>query len=118
MTPKELAEQIARVAEDIQAVDIVLLDLIRLTSFTSYFVICSGKSDTQVRAIADAVQKRLKENGHMPLGVEGYQPGEWVLVDFGDVVAHIFHQEVRNYYNLEKLWADAPRFEFKEAANV
>jgi len=108
MTPKQLATLIGKAAEDVQAVDLLVLDLTRLTSFTDYFVICSGKSDTQVRAIADSVQKKLKLKDRNPLGIEGYNQGLWVLLDYGDVVAHIFYREVREHYNLEKLWADAP----------
>ena len=109
MTPKQLAKQVALAAEDIQAKDLLVLDLTDLTSFTDYFIICSGKSDTQVRAIADSITKKLKEKGRLPLGSEGYDQGEWILIDYGDVVAHIFYQDVREFYNLEKLWADAAR---------
>lgn len=107
MTPKKLARLIAEAAEDVKAIDLVLLHLTKLTSFTDYFVICSGRSDTQVRAIADNILKKLKNQNHIPLGMEGYNQGLWVLIDFGDVVAHIFYHEVRDYYNLEKLWSDA-----------
>ncbi|OHB93723.1 MAG: ribosome silencing factor, partial [Planctomycetes bacterium RIFCSPHIGHO2_12_39_6] len=107
MTPKVLAKLVANAAEDIQAIDLVVLDLTKLTSFTDYFVICSGKSDTQVRAIATSIVEKAKSKNREPLGLEGYNQGLWVLVDFGDVVAHIFYQEIRDYYNLEKLWGDA-----------
>ena len=70
-------------------------------------MICSGRSDRQVRSIADAVVRKLKEKNREPLGVEGYQGGEWVLVDCGDVVVHIFYQAVRDFYDLEKLWEGA-----------
>ncbi len=109
MTPKQLAVMMAKAAEDVQAMDPVILDLTGLTSFTDYFIICSGKSDTQVRAIADAMMKKLKEKGRYPLGLEGYSEAEWILLDFGDAVAHIFYNEVRSFYNLEKLWGDAPK---------
>lgn len=109
MTPKQLVSKIAAAADDVQAVDLEILDLSRLTSFTDFFVICSGKSDTQVRAIADNVMEKLSKAGRKPLGVEGYDQGLWLLVDYGDVVVHIFHHEMRHFYNLEKLWADAPR---------
>lgn len=107
MTPKKLAALIVKAAQDTKAVDLVLLDLAGLTSFTDYFVVCSGRSDTQVRAIADNIQKSLKAKSRRPLHIEGYERGLWVLVDFGDVVAHVFYHEMRDYYNLEKLWSDA-----------
>ena len=109
MTPKQLATTIAKAADDVQAIDLSILDLSHLTSFTDFFVICSGRSDTQVRAIADSVVGKLKKAGRKPLGTEGYDQGLWLLVDYGDVVVHIFHHEMRQFYNLERLWADAPR---------
>lgn len=109
MIPKQLAVLMAGAAEDVQATDLVVLDLTNLTSFTDYFIICSGKSDTQVKAIADSIMKKLKEKGRFPLGMEGYQAAEWILLDFGDAVAHIFYNEARLFYNLEKLWGDAPK---------
>ncbi|MBI5300097.1 MAG: ribosome silencing factor [Deltaproteobacteria bacterium] len=109
MTPKQLATKIAKAADDVQAVDINILDLSSLTSFADFFVICSGKSDTQVKAIADSIMGKLSKAGRKPLGVEGYDQGLWLLVDYGDVVVHIFHNEARNFYNLEKLWGDAPQ---------
>lgn len=107
LTPKKLAALIREAAQDTKAVDLAVLNLAKLTSFTDYFVICSGRSDTQVRAIADNILKKLKTENRHPLGVEGYERGLWVLLDFGEVVAHIFYHEVRDYYHLEKLWADA-----------
>lgn len=107
MTPKQLARLVARAAEDVQAVDLVVMDLTKLTSFTDYFVICSGKSDTQVRAIADSVLKKALEKDRRLLGLEGYNQASWVLIDFGDVVTHVFYHEARHFYNLEKLWSDA-----------
>ena len=111
MTPKQLAIKIAKAADDVQAVDLEVLDLSPIASFTNFFVICSGKSDTQVKAIADSITKKLSKEGRKPLGVEGYDQGLWLLVDYGDVVVHIFHNEARNFYNLEKLWGDAPRID-------
>lgn len=107
LTNPSLLKLIAKAARDVQAIDLVVLNLVSLTSFTDYFVICSGRSDTQVRAIADNIQKKLKEQNRLPLGVEGYPQGHWILLDFGEVVAHIFYHEVRGYYSLEKLWSDA-----------
>ena len=107
---------VAEAAEDTKALDVHLLNLSRLTSFTDFFVICSGTSDQQVRAIADNIQKKCKTAGFTPIGSEGTEKGEWVLIDFGSVVAHIFHENVRDRYCLEKLWSDAPVVSYKMAA--
>ncbi len=109
MTSEELAKLILSAAQDVKAEDPVLLDLRQLTSFTDYFMIASGRSDRQVQAIADRIVENLREAGHKPLGVEGYETGHWILLDFGNVVAHIFYGETREFYELEKLWGDAPR---------
>lgn len=99
----------ARSALDKKAENLKVLDLSELSGFTEYFVICSGTSDRQVQAIADAVQYELKKAGKPALSSEGYQDGRWVLMDFGDVVVHVFLDALREYYDLENLWADAPR---------
>jgi ribosome-associated protein len=99
----------ARAAIDKKAENLKVLDLTDLSGFTDYFVICSGTSDRQVQAIADAVEGALESAGHETLSVEGYGEGRWVLMDFGDVVVHVFLDALREYYNLESLWADAPR---------
>jgi len=106
---KNIAQTIAKIADDKKAKDIVVLDLKKLSAFTDYFVICSGASDRQVKTIAGAIEIELKKKDIRPLGMEGYQTGHWVLVDYGDVVAHVFYDEERHYYQLEKLWADAPQ---------
>lgn len=113
MTPRILARNIAKIASDHKAQDIVVLDLKKVTSFTDYFVICSGASDRQVLAIADAIHYDMKKIGIRPIGEEGMKDGHWALIDFGDVVAHVFYREVREYYQLERLWHDAPRLAFK-----
>jgi len=84
-----------------------ILDLRKISSFTDYFVVCSGQSDRQVKAIADSIVIELKEDGFTPVSVEGYGDGRWVVVDFGDVVIHIFMDALREYYDLEALWQDA-----------
>ena len=88
--------------------DVKILDLRKVTSITDYFVICTGDSDTQVKAIADEVDKELRDEGIRSWHTEGYQALNWVLIDFVDVVVHVFKKETREYYNLEKLWGDAP----------
>lgn len=79
-----------------------------VSSLTDYFVICSGTSQRQVQAIGDAVRDSLREAKVRPLHVEGYKPGRWILLDYGDFVVHVFDQETRDFYGLEKLWSDAP----------
>ena len=111
MLTKKIARLIAHAAEEIQAIDLIVLNLKKLTSFTDYFIICSGRSERQVQSIADAVEEVMRKNKLKVLGLEGYEIGQWVLVDCGDVVVHIFHQDIREYYSLEKLWSDAPRVE-------
>ena len=87
----------------------VVLDVRTLSSFADYFLICSGRSDRQVRAIADAVVETLKRAGQPPLGVEGHAEGRWVLIDCADVIVHVFQEPVREFYHLERLWHSAAR---------
>lgn len=106
-------EQLKRLAidalEDVKAKDIRVLDVRGISSITDFMVIASGTSTRQVRAIANNVAEKAKEQGCRPLGVEGEQVGEWALVDLADVVVHVMLPEVRDFYNLEKLWGDAVR---------
>ena len=95
-------------ADDRKAVDLKVLHLERVTDFTDYFLICSGTSERQVQAIADAIQEKLRERRVRPLHVEGEKRGQWVLIDYGDLVVHVFQEEQRRYYGLERLWGDAP----------
>lgn len=104
----EYARALAEAALDRKAEQVVVLDVSRLTSFTDAFVIASGSSDRHVRAVADAVVERAAGLGQRPLGVEGYEGGEWVLIDLGEVVVHVFERGKREHYDLERLWADAP----------
>ncbi|MBI4211201.1 MAG: ribosome silencing factor [Deltaproteobacteria bacterium] len=112
LTAKQVAKLIAKAASDTKAIDIVVLDLGKVTSFTDYFVICSGASDRQVQAIVNAIEDALKDKGRRPLSIEGQGTGHWTLVDYGEVVAHVFHQTEREYYQIERLWNDAPRVNF------
>ncbi|MBN1283437.1 MAG: ribosome silencing factor [Proteobacteria bacterium] len=113
MTTRTLARRIAKIASDHKAMDIAVLDLRKLTSFTDFFVIASGSSDRQVQAIAEAIEEGLKDAGRRPIGEEGVRSGRWALLDYGDVVTHVFYQADREHYQLEKLWFDAPRVVFK-----
>jgi ribosome-associated protein len=110
----ERALECTRAALDRKAYDLVVLETGRLSSIADYFVICSGRSDTQVQALADAVQEQMELKGARPLSVEGFPHGQWVLVDYGDVVVHIFYVPVRQFYDLERLWTRAPRVELPE----
>ena len=95
-------------ALDRKAQDLRVLHLGQVTDFTDYFLICSGTSDRQVQAIADAIQERLRAEKVRPLHVEGYSRAQWVLLDYGDLVVHVFQEEPRRFYALERLWGDAP----------
>lgn len=95
-------------ADDRKAIDLKVLHLEKVTDFTDYFLLCSGTSERQVQAIADAVLERMREGKVRPLHIEGYNRGQWVLLDFGDFVVHIFQEEPRKFYALERLWGDAP----------
>jgi ribosome-associated protein len=112
--PQALSDTAARVreavaaAEDRKAIDLRVLHLEKVSDFTDYFLICSGSSERQVQAIADAVLQRLRSEKVRPLHVEGYNRGQWVLLDFGDLVVHVFQEEPRRFYALERLWGDAP----------
>jgi ribosome-associated protein len=99
----------ARAAADKKAFQIVGLQISALSSYADGLLICSGGSDRQVAAIASEVQRRLRDHGRKPLHVEGERRAEWVLMDYGDVVIHVFTEERRTYYGLEGLWGDAPR---------
>ncbi len=107
------AEQKLAVAEEavlsLRAVDPLVLDLRELTVITDYFLVCHGTSTTHTRAIADRVMERMEEQGIRPAGTEGYAESQWILLDYGDVVVHIFSEEQREFYALERLWSDAPR---------
>jgi ribosome-associated protein len=106
-TVQRVREAVAA-AEDRKALDLKVLHLQKISDFTDYFMICSGTSERQVQAIADAVQEKLRENRVRPLHVEGYNRGQWVLIDYGDLVVHVFQEEPRRHYALERLWGDAP----------
>ena len=117
-----LRNAVVTALEEKKAKDILALDVRNITSLFDYVVIASGDSNRQTKALARNVQDRLKELGAKVYGVEGEQTGEWVLVDFGDIVVHVMQPTIRQYYNLEELWASAkkapkPRKKKIEAAN-
>ena len=99
------ARLITDTMEDLKAQDVQTLDVRALTTMTDYMIIASGRSDRQVKAIADKVIEAAKTRKIRPLGVEGEKQAEWILIDFGDVIAHVMHPDTREYYQLEKLWS-------------
>lgn len=112
---RERARLCVEAALDRKGENPVALDVHGLTSFADAFVIVSGRSDRQVRAVADSIVQALKKSGHPPLGVEGVDEGHWVLIDAGDVIVHVFDPEARERYDLERLWSDAPAIEVPSA---
>lgn len=96
----------------------VLLEMKGITSVTDYFLICTGKSDRQVQAIARSIEETLEKIGIRPLGQEGAAHGKWILMDYNDVVVHIFLETTRSFYDLEGIWGDAPRIEFPSGAEI
>jgi len=109
MTPEEIAAAIARYASDRKALDIVQLDLRAIIGYTDYFVICTGRSDRQAKAIHDAIHAGMKaEHRILPRRVEGLTEARWILMDYLDVVVHVFTPETREYYRLGQLWGEAP----------
>ena len=110
----EAVERAAELALERKAVDVVALNLARISGATDYFLLASGRSDVQVKAIAENIVEQLKVKSIRPEHVEGLQGGRWVLIDYIDFVVHVFHEEARQFYQLEVLWGDAPRLEFDD----
>jgi ribosome-associated protein len=116
MTPEEIATAVAEYASDIKAEGLMTLDLREYISYTDYFVICTGRSDRQVKAIHDRIAEGMKhEHEMLPIRVDGVSSRQWILLDYGDVVVHVFTPEKREYYQLERLWGEAPKLELLEA---
>ena len=100
-----------KIIKERKAIDPVLFEVGKLSSITDFFLVASGNSSRQVQAISRHISQRMREEGFKPYGIEGVQEGHWVLMDYGDVVIHIFYQPVREFYDLEGLWIEAPRIE-------
>lgn len=115
LAAKDKALRAQTALADKRAIDPVVLDMRDITLITDYFIICHGTSNVHIRALGDAVIEALKEDGVRPIGVEGRDEGRWVLLDYGDVIIHIFAEEDREFYALERLWGDAPRVAESEA---
>lgn len=94
-----------------KAKDIIILNMQKVTSFADYSIICSGNSDRQVQSIAQAVEENMKKNGFLPLGIEGEKTARWILLDYADIIVHVFYEPVRDFYDIERLWSDAPKME-------
>ncbi|MFZ2323147.1 MAG: ribosome silencing factor [Ignavibacteriaceae bacterium] len=114
MDSKIFAKKIADLIFNKKGYDVNILDLRNLATFADYFVICSAESDTQVKAIADEIDKSLRDEGIKCWHKEGYMALNWVLLDYVDVVVHVFKKESREFYNIEKLWGDAPIIEVED----
>ncbi len=111
---EQLAQTVAHIVDDKKAQDIVALDLRGISSFTDFFVICSGTSEPHLKAIIYEVEQRLKTDyGLRPVAVDGFPTSQWVVADYTEVVIHIFHTDKRSFYSLEDLWGDAPRLALK-----
>jgi ribosome-associated protein len=108
---KEKSLFCAKAALEKKAFNVAILELKKASSLTDYFLICSGRSDRQVQAIAESIEEKMSEKGARPLGEEGMREGRWVLMDYDDVVIHIFYDPVRRHYDLEGLWIEAPRID-------
>ena len=115
LSPEEMVHAIARYASDRKALEVVQLDLRGIIGYTDFFLICSGRSGRQVKAIHDAIHQGMKSHHHtLPERVEGLAQARWVLMDYLDVVVHVFTPDARAYYRLEQLWAEAPQQELGE----
>ena len=111
---ESLARRIAELMDDKKALEIVALDVRGLANFTDYFIVCSGRTDRQVKAIHDAIREGMKDDFEMlPVRTEGERERSWILLDYGDCIAHVMLPEVRDYYRLEQLWGDAPQLELE-----
>lgn len=111
---RESALLCVRFALDKKAYDLVLIDVHELSQLADYFLICTGRSDVQVRAIAQSIEENLSGMGRKPMCVEGLGAGQWALLDYGDVVVHVFNEPVRAFYDLERFWSKAPRVTLPE----
>lgn len=110
------AALIAEAAYELKAERVVGLDVREISTFADTFILATGTSDRHVRSVADSIQEALKAHGEPPIGVEGYDEGRWVLIDCTDTIVHLFQQEVREYFDLERLWSDADAIELEPPA--
>lgn len=113
MTESPLLTTATRVIDEKKAENIVILNMKGISYIADYFIICHGNSEKQVKAIADGLKDELQKKGYEIKRLEGFEHARWVLIDLGDVIVHVFHKDERSYYNLEKLWGDAPTIELE-----
>ena len=119
ITAEELAKACAELASNKKAEEIVVLDVRGISTFTDFFVLCSATSEPQLKAIANEIQTRLKEDhGVRAVAMDGFPASQWIVLDYLQVVVHIFHRDKRAFYSLEDLWGDAPRVEWETAAQM
>ena len=111
---ENMIKTVVKAMENRKAVNVRVLHIEKLTTVADYFIICNGTSSTQIKAIADEVEFKLEESGIVVSHREGYSSGNWILLDYDSVVVHIFHPTARDYYNLEKLWADAEEIDLAQ----
>ncbi|MFK2824436.1 ribosome silencing factor [Bacillus sp. B190/17] len=111
MDQPEILQRVAAAADDKRAENIVVLNMQGISLMADYFMICHGNSDKQVQAIAREVKEQAEELGYQIKRMEGFDEARWVLIDLGDIIAHVFHRDERLYYNLERLWGDAPELD-------
>ena len=114
MTPKEMALAIAKAVDSKKGKDILVLETDGVTSLCDYFVLCSGSSAPQLKALGDAAEKAMKDNEILPHHIEGHRGGTWILQDYGDEVVHLFSEEAREFYDLDRLWQDAKTVDLSE----
>ena len=118
MEQKELALKIASLLDNKKGKEITILEIGPLSNLGDYFVIASGSSAPQIQAMVGEVEEKLAKEGCFPRHKEGVTAANWVLMDYGDVIVHVFHQETREFYGIERLWADAPKVAFTPAESV
>lgn len=118
MTSYDVLMTVAKAADDKRAEDIIAIEMKKLSSIADYFMICHGNSDKQVEAIAKEIKDKADENQVEIQRLEGADEAKWILLDLGDVIVHVFQREERAYYNLEKLWGDAPTVDVTPAFNL
>ena len=115
MNSREKSEVCARLALENKALDLVVIELIGTTALADYFLVCAGTSERHTQAMSDHIEVSLKKEGILPRGIEGRTGGKWILMDYGDVIVHIFQDSERAFYDLEALWADCPRISVSDA---
>ncbi|MCI8441843.1 MAG: ribosome silencing factor [Provencibacterium sp.] len=114
MTALEISREVVKLLDSKKAADIKVLEIKDISSLGDYFVVASGSSTTQVKAMADELEFQLKEKGVTPKRVEGYQSAAWIVLDYYDVIIHLFYEQTRQFYSLERLWSDAPLLDISD----